>query len=164
MLLQLHPQVKTAIQPIGPNGKQQAVEKALALLFPNPGPIHHHPDGAPYLSQHPGLCLTISHCLTHAAVGLSTLTIGIDIENPRPQQLARVATRFANPDEIKTFNGNLLQIWTIKEAAYKALRTPGLSLTAITATPTTAHAQEITLQTITTQLPQATLTLAIRPD
>ena len=46
---------------------------------------------------------------------------GIDIEEARLMQLERVASRVLNPDET---DFDLLQAWTLKEAAFKAAGLP----------------------------------------
>ncbi|MDE7474379.1 MAG: 4'-phosphopantetheinyl transferase superfamily protein [Duncaniella sp.] len=100
--------------------------------------IGHYPDGAPYLSGHEEIAISVSHSSTTCAFGLasSPRPLGIDIEAPRPQ-LERVRSRFLTTEETAEFDAItsatgkmefLLKCWTAKEAVYKAARTPGLGL------------------------------------
>ena len=52
--------------------------------------------------------------------------MGIDVEAHRPK-ITRIATRFLHPSEnYAQTMASLTQIWTAKEALYKAYRTPGI--------------------------------------
>lgn len=92
--------------------------------------IAHHPDGAPYI---PGFCrhISVTHCRTIAAMAVADIPhIGIDAETSRPQ-LQRVASKYLSASELPLWSATphlLLLAWTIKEAVYKAARTPGLPL------------------------------------
>ena len=81
--------------------------------------------GAPTLSN--GQRLSISHTHHYVAVVLSDqLPVGIDVEAYRPK-IARIAPRFMHTSE--AFANTLplmMQLWTAKEAVYKALRQPGI--------------------------------------
>lgn len=120
----------TALQPISRQpgdtrrtAETRAVARAVASLNLTPD-IAHTPDGAPFLTSHPDLTLSVSHSLTTVAVAVADHPVGIDIEAPR-QQLAAVAERFLDPDEQQAANGDinaLLRAWTAKEAVYKTLR------------------------------------------
>lgn len=88
--------------------------------------IAYRHDGSPYL---PGtdVNISISHSKNFAAIALSDsdCPFGIDIEEPRHAQLLKVARRFLTTEEFdyySRFEGGLLKAWTLKEAAYKALR------------------------------------------
>lgn len=88
----------------------------------------HDADGAPVLTGSP-LRISASHSRHFAAIALHPeLTPGVDIEEERPGQLARVAPRFMSEREMPLWADRLLQAWTCKEAVYKAARTPGLAL------------------------------------
>ena len=99
-------------------------------------PIDHKPDGSPYASCCPELPVSVSHSSTTAILAVwhngSGKKIGVDIESPRrSSQLERVRSRFvAKTDDTAVLS--LLHLWTAKEAAYKAVGKPGLSLTDIT--------------------------------
>lgn len=73
--------------------------------------------------------ISISHSRTELAMALGkTSDIGIDIENMRPQ-LLKVTSRFLNEEELDVWTRSperLLQAWSAKEAAFKAL-SPGVS-------------------------------------
>lgn len=78
--------------------------------------------------------ISISHCSSLAvlAVGDGKEAIGVDVEIFR-EQLRRVVPKFLNTEEKEryTTDEDLLRAWTLKEATYKAARTPGLALTDI---------------------------------
>lgn len=81
--------------------------------------IAHRPDGAPYIPDS-DVHISISHSRRWAAVALSTgRRVGVDIEEPRPGQLERVAPRIMTPAELDAYEGRLLEAWTLKEAMYK---------------------------------------------
>lgn len=92
--------------------------------------IDHYPDGAPFIPGFGGH-ISLSHCRSLAAIALSSSPhIGIDAEIWRPQ-LIRVAPKFLSPAELPFWSATPLRLlfaWTIKEAVYKAARTPGLPL------------------------------------
>ena len=81
--------------------------------------------GAPTLSN--GQQLSISHTHHYVAVVLSDqLPVGIDVEAYRPK-IARIAPRFMHTSEAFANTLPLMtQLWTAKEAVYKALRQPGI--------------------------------------
>ena len=81
--------------------------------------------GAPTLSN--GQRLSISHTHHYVAVVLSDqLPVGIDVEAYRPK-IARIAPRFMHASEAFANTLPLMtQLWTAKEAVYKALRQPGI--------------------------------------
>ena len=84
--------------------------------------------GAPYLTD--GRFLSLSHTKTFAAVALSDTPVGIDIENYQ-DKIIRIAPRFLHSTEVPAQITSetvpfLTQIWTAKEAIYKALRIPGV--------------------------------------
>jgi 4'-phosphopantetheinyl transferase EntD len=74
--------------------------------------------------------ISMSHCPELAAVFLSVLSpVGIDIEEPR-EQFFGLKKRFLNKSELDWVANDLHKItmcWTVKEAVYKLMRTPGLS-------------------------------------
>lgn len=96
--------------------------------------IEHYSDGAPYIPGFSGH-ISLTHCSPLAAIAVSSSPhIGIDAEIWRPQ-LQRIAHKFLSPAQIPYWSASLLRLlfaWTIKEAVYKAARTPGLPLHNIT--------------------------------
>ena len=122
--------------------------------------LDHDVHGAPLLVGSP-LHISISHSRHFAAIALHPhLRIGIDIEEPRGEQLAKVKTRFVHPDDPPI---DLLTAWTIKEAVYKAAGIPGLSLLDIRiVAPTFAYVPHCAHFTLTTRVTVShTHTLAI---
>lgn len=87
--------------------------------------ICHRSNGAPYIAAHGSPYISVSHS-HHIAALLWTDTPGwgIDIEEARPEQLKRVASRVLTDDEIRVYSENLLMAWTLKEAAFKAADRP----------------------------------------
>jgi 4'-phosphopantetheinyl transferase len=87
--------------------------------------VEHDDKGAPYLPDHPGLSVSISHCRTAVAVAVSPEgRVGIDVECRRKigeGLLERVCTAderaavLASADPTMAF----LQLWTRKEAVLK---------------------------------------------
>lgn len=91
--------------------------------------IAHLPSGAPFIPFLPEFRISVSHSSTHVAVALSpSRPVGIDIERWRPS-LLKVARRFLSDSEFPFFSSfprALLTAWTVKEATFKLLNTPGL--------------------------------------
>lgn len=110
---------------------EQAASMCLARELAGPdAQIMHFADGAPYISGFDG-CISVSHGAGYCVLAATRSgTVGVDVERWR-EQLRRVACKFLSDDEIAVWcNGDraLLRAWTIKEAVYKAARTPGLAL------------------------------------
>ncbi len=129
------PQATIAVCAIEPEGgtrrerEQAAVARLMAHAAGRPVPILHRPDGAPYPGDGCPLHISVSHSRHLAALLWSTLPCyGIDIEEPRPGQLERTATRTFTPAELEYLGTRLLQGWTLKEAAYKAAPCPEADL------------------------------------
>lgn len=111
-------------------GGRQAVQEILREVLGADVRLVHDPDGAPLLVGS-DLHISISHSRNYAAVMLSAEGhCGIDIEEPRLEQLARVKSKFLTPAELAA-GVDLLTAWTAKEAAFKAAGTPGLGLSQI---------------------------------
>lgn len=132
--------VSVAVAPIEPadgltrrQRERRCVDQMLSQLVPG-AVLTHAADGAPLL-EGVEMHISVSHCREYAAVALCPDgPVGIDIEQPRPSQLQRVASRFLTTDEqaaIGPDHGSLLRAWTAKEAAYKLLRPATPSLQAI---------------------------------
>lgn len=115
------------IEPLEGSGRAAERRAILRLIERAFGPGHtysHHPDGAPAIDVE-GIEISVSHCRRCAALAIADRAIGVDVETRRPQ-LERVAPRVLSADEIECYAGSLEQAWTLKEAIYKAARTPGL--------------------------------------
>ncbi len=147
-------------------GGRQAVSGILRERFGDGVRLVHNDDGAPQLvgSQ---LEISISHSRRYAAVMLSDRgPCGVDIEEPRLDQLTRVRSKFLTPGEM-TAGIDLLTAWTAKEAVFKAARTPGLGLSMIDTHSTPGEAllpdgRRFRLQTEIT--PDYTITTALPDD
>ena len=94
-------------------------------------PLTHKYDknGAPYLTD--GRHLSISHSKDLAVIAISSKPVGIDLEYFH-EKIVRIAPRFLHLKESSDLKKNkdihyLSQIWTAKEALYKAFRKPGLN-------------------------------------
>ena len=86
-------------------------------------------NGAPYLTD--GRHLSISHSKDLAVIAISSKPVGIDLEYFH-EKIVRIAPRFLHLKESSDLKKNkdihyLSQIWTAKEALYKAFRKPGLN-------------------------------------
>jgi 4'-phosphopantetheinyl transferase len=85
-------------------------------------------DGAPFLTD--GRYLSITHTKNMAAIAISFFPVGIDLEHYQ-EKIKKIAARFLHMEESKDYSKTdniefLTQIWTAKEAIYKAFRTPGI--------------------------------------
>ena len=113
------------------NGKKGylAVRKALTTLGPDLQELIISPEGAPELSQN--YC-SFSHTQHYAVAVVGQQSIGVDIEVHRPK-IERIAKKFVHKEEeVHLLKTNpiawLTRLWTAKEAIYKAMRQPGISL------------------------------------
>lgn len=89
--------------------------------------IHHHPNGAPYLSETEQKQISISHTKDFVAIMLTeaTQTAGIDIEY-RSERVRKVRSRFLNAKEELFIDPaheteHLLICWCAKETLYKII-------------------------------------------
>ncbi len=112
------------------NRKEYLAVRQLLKIY-NIDPLIHQYDknGAPYLTD--GRYLSISHTKDVAAIAISSQPVGIDLELYQ-EKIIRIAPRFLHLKESLDLNKNknihyLSQIWTAKEALYKAFRKPGLN-------------------------------------
>ena len=114
---------------ISPGGRQ-AVSELIRRQFGDEVRLVHDADGAPQLIG-AEVEISISHSRNFAALMVSTEgRCGVDIEEPRLDQLARVRAKFLTPAELEA-GIDLLTAWTAKEAVFKAAGTPGLGLSMI---------------------------------
>lgn len=89
--------------------------------------IHHHPNGAPFLSETEQKQISISHTKDFVAIMLTeaTQTAGIDIEY-RSERVRKVRSRFLNAEEEQFIDPaheteHLLICWCAKETLYKII-------------------------------------------
>ena len=78
-------------------------------------------NGKPFLHELP-LQVSLSHAWPYAVAIIHHKPVGIDIEVPR-HQLNRIQHKFVNDTELVSWNKgvtDLCQLWTAKEALYKA--------------------------------------------
>lgn len=125
--------------------------------------VLHEADGSPILAGS-SLHISISHSRHYVALALHpTLRIGIDIEEPRLEQLRRVISKFLSPTELPMWQDRLLEAWTAKEAAFKAAGLSGIGLGSIDLTAPgearTPDGRRFLLRATVT--PTYTLTLAL---
>ncbi len=147
---------------VAPGGRNEVAR----LIAENVGPdvrLLHDPDGAPLLAGSP-MHVSVSHSRHFAAIALHPcLRVGVDIEEPRPEQLRRVIAKFLTEPELPLWNDRLLAAWTCKEAVYKAAGVRNLPLGAIDLTTdgiaVIPDGRRFALQTVET--PDYTLTTAL---
>lgn len=89
--------------------------------------IHHHPNGAPFLSETEKKQISISHTKDFVAIMLTDVThiAGIDIEY-RSERVRKVRSRFLNAEEEQFIDPaheteHLLICWCAKETLYKII-------------------------------------------
>lgn len=89
--------------------------------------IHHHPNGAPFLSETEKKQISISHTKDFVAIMLTDVThiAGIDIEY-RSERVRKVRSRFLNAEEERFIDPaheteHLLICWCAKETLYKII-------------------------------------------
>lgn len=109
--------------------ERAAVEVLVRHAFGPDERLGHRADGSPLLEGHPDVCVSVSHSTRMAALAVADVAVGIDIEEPRAA-LLRVGPRFLTEAERALYPtlADLLRAWTLKEAAFKALR-PGTPAT-----------------------------------
>jgi len=105
-----------------------AIRKLLRSHNIHPSIHKYDKNGAPYLTD--GRHLSISHTKDVAAIAISFQPVGIDLEHYQ-EKIIKIAPRFLHLKESLDLNKNkeihyLSQIWTAKEALYKAFRKPGI--------------------------------------
>ena len=116
----------------------QARTQLLNRVLPSELDMSHDRYGRPFLIEkltsarstlYKGISLT--HCRGLVAVALSRtcINIGIDAECTfRIPQLKSVAAKFLTSEQEAKWKNHLVDAWAIKEAAYKAILLPGISL------------------------------------
>ena len=117
--------------------ERQAIRSLIAETLGEDAVLSHHDDGAPYLSSHPDIYISISHCIDRCVLAVSPEPVGVDIETARPT-LERIASKFLTPAE--QARGpypliTLMQLWSAKEAVFKCARITTLVVSAIDISP-----------------------------
>ncbi len=108
----------------GREAEKSAVAQMISEIFGPDIRLEHNDDGSPYVDI-PDIEISISHCRTCAVLATGRSPLGVDVETDRAQ-LARVAPRVLSPAELDVYSQRLVEAWTLKEALYKAAKTPGL--------------------------------------
>lgn len=144
----------------------RAVASLIRRAFGEKETLSHLPSGAPYI-EGSGKQISITHGAGYALLAINdSRPIGIDIESPRPT-LKRISGRFLGTSESQTYNASpdtLLDAWTAKEAIFKALGIPGLTITDIilpddlTRQPFRTHGKTMEIHLL--RLPGLTIALA----
>lgn len=112
--------------------ERMAVQELLDTALGSSATIAHHPDGKPYLIDHPAVYISITHTEGLVALALSDSPIGIDAE-PYGDQVERVSSRFCLASELEYHLDKLhlhpfLTLWSAKESLYKRVNPPSRSL------------------------------------
>ena len=102
-----------------------AVQRLLLQAGIDPQSMQHDTNGIPRLpDQH----ISISHARGYAAIAVGTVPMGVDVEQIR-EQVHRIVPKFVHPSELfAQSTAERIQLWTAKEAVYKAIEWPGLQL------------------------------------
>ena len=105
-----------------------AIRQLLKYFHIDPQTHQYDEQGAPYLTD--GRFLSISHTQTIAAVAVGKVPLGIDLEFYQ-DKIKTIAKRFLNSLELAYVTENdaislYTQLWTAKEALYKAHKTSGI--------------------------------------
>ncbi|MDE7151555.1 MAG: 4'-phosphopantetheinyl transferase superfamily protein [Candidatus Amulumruptor sp.] len=112
----------------GRAAEREAVDRLFRELL---GTVEgHRPYGAPFAVGRDDVAVSVSHGAGYALLALShdpAVRPGVDIEDPcREGQLRRIASRFVSAADDPSLTP--CEIWTAKEAAYKAFGRRGLPL------------------------------------
>lgn len=97
--------------------ERAAVSRLLSAALGCDAAIGHDAAGAPYIVGTAQPQLSVSHGAGHAVIAVANRRVGVDIEAPRAQ-LERVERKFRNEDDSPRLS--LLELWTAKEAVFKA--------------------------------------------
>jgi len=111
-------------------GRYAAKQLAGRYLKHRPTPVQtrvaYRQKGAPYFSDDPTLCLSISHSGDFAVAGLGltpSCVLGVDLEQIRPESRSTVLRTAFSPREVQALEGlddaALFRHWTAKEAYLK---------------------------------------------
>ncbi len=105
----------------------------LSIICGAEAEIAYHATGRPYLCGEDAPCISISHTKGYVAIALCDAPIGIDIEHISTRQLRlrqrfmadaewKQALQYATPEMVAAIG------WSAKEALYKLVDEPGVSL------------------------------------
>lgn len=113
--------------------ERAAVNSLIKAVFGLAAELSHDPHGAPFIEGFEGH-ISVTHGGGYALLAIDREhRIGIDCEAYRPQ-LQRVASKFLSAGELPVHAASpmaLLRAWTIKEAIFKALGDPALTISQI---------------------------------
>lgn len=105
--------------------ERAAVSSLLQAALGSDAAIGHDAEGAPYVVGAAQPHISVSHGAGRAVIALAGRRVGIDIEAPRAQ-LERVERKFRNEGDSSRLS--LLELWTAKEAVFKAAGIAGLTV------------------------------------
>ena len=102
-----------------------AVQQLLQKAELDPESLYHDAQGIPRLPQQH---ISITHAKGYAGIVVGSLPNGVDIEAHR-EQVQKIRSKFVHSSEsFAASTAELIQLWTAKEAVYKAAEVPGLQL------------------------------------
>ena len=113
-------------------GAEAVMNMAVRHFYPDaPLPLRYfrNEHGKPYLSDYPGLFLSVSHSGDYAVCAASDTEVGIDIQKIRSANF-RIAKRYFTKEECNYIGDNTLNffdLWSRKESYVKAVGT-GLTI------------------------------------
>ena len=123
-----HPRLAARLSQIKSSSHRQGIWAVQHLLLEadiDPQSMQHDANGIPRLpDQH----ISISHARGYAALAIGKVPLGVDVEQMR-EQVHRIAPKFVHPSEqFAQTTADRIQLWTAKEAVYKAIEWPGIQL------------------------------------
>ena len=126
--LRFHSQLQKRLNTFKTESKRVGVLAVQQLLLKagiNPDDMLYDATGIPRL---PGQHISISHARGYAAIGIGPGPIGVDVEYLR-EQVQSIKNKFVHTSEdFAQSTSELIQLWTAKEAVYKAAELPGIHL------------------------------------
>lgn len=120
-------------RPMRRRAETEATARLAEAVFGPGTEISHDIHGAPFIAGRPEN-ISISHGAGIAVMAVSHKAVGIDIECLRPS-LRRTASKFLSEEELAVYGASdmmLLRAWTAKEALFKAIGNPQLTVSLIT--------------------------------
>ncbi len=126
--LRFHPHLQKRLNTFKTESKRVGVLAVQQLLLKagiNPDDMLYDATGIPRL---PGQHISISHARGYAAISIASVPIGVDVEYLR-EQVQSIKNKFVHTSEdFAQSTSELIQLWTAKEAVYKAAELPGIHL------------------------------------
>jgi len=126
--LHFHPRLQQRLAKLKAGAQRKGVLAVQHLLLKagiDPIEMQHDAAGIPRL---PSQYISISHAKGYAAIALGSTPLGVDIEQLR-DQVQRITSKFMHTSEnFAQTTPELIQLWTAKEAVYKAVELPGIHL------------------------------------